>query len=389
MDESPERLTGVLLGGSGLIGGTILYHFKTVDPSRIRVLSPNSKELSLRVPSDVQRFFEQVKADFIVNCAIAELDSDPQMTAEINCLGALYLARVAIELGIPYIHLSSGALMQNGDPVGTDQRLPLEADLPNYAKGKLIAERAIEELGRTRGLDYTIIRLGIVYGTHDHKIRGFHRLLLTLLEGALPVLPTRRNARHSYTNARKLPGFVAHVLERREEFGGETLHFVDPEPVYLGELMLRMKRELGLARPLEVYLPYPLAQLMVRLLPLLLWLVSRLGADARAPSELIFFERFYQTQVLDTRELIRSSWVDPEPDWTIYDELPDLVRYYVQRWENLNLIRPRMRHWDATQVFADEFELTPDRLVTRLVSEAQKPFLLECPIAHEDDESED
>ncbi|MEM9176759.1 MAG: NAD-dependent epimerase/dehydratase family protein, partial [Myxococcota bacterium] len=280
MSATDRPLNGVLLGGTGLIGGTLLHHFeKDTLGAAIRVRAPNSKELSLRVPSDIQRYFRDRKADFIINCAIAELDSDPQMTAEVNCLGAVHLARVAAELGIPYIHVSSGAVMQNGDDVRETDRLGLDDDLANYAKGKLIAERAIETLGKRHGLDYTIVRLGIVYGSHDHKIRGFHRLLYSLVEGALPFLPTRRGARHSYTNARKLPAFVAHLLRRRGEFGRRTYQFVDPDPVRLGDLILAIKQELGIATPFEFYVPHPIARLLLRAIPLVLWLTSRLGID--------------------------------------------------------------------------------------------------------------
>ncbi len=378
----PERpLVGVLLGGSGLIGGTVLYHFKKRSASSpIRVLSPNSKELSLRVESDIRSYFQEVKADFIVNCAIAELDSDPQMTAEINCLGAIALARVAIELGIPYVQISSGAVMENGEDVRESDRLGFDVELENYAKGKLIAEHAIEELGRSEGLDYTIVRLGIVYGTHDHKIRGFHRLLFSIVEGAIPLLPTRRSARHSYTNARKLPAFVEHLLTRREEFGGRTYHFVDAEPVRLGDLIRAVKKRLGTTAPLDFYLPYPVARLLSRALPFLAWLTGRLGIEARPPTELMFLERFYHSQVLSPASLIGSSFVDPEPDATIFTELPRITDYYLQRWRNLNLLQPQERHWSAADVHVDEFTEAPERLVRRLVEGARSPFLLECPI---------
>ena len=106
-----RRRVGVLVGGSGLVGGTLLHHFKSGRRGDIELVSPNSKELSLRVEHDVQSYFERVRPDFIVNCAIAAIDSDPELTFEVNCLGAMYLARAARDLGVPYIHISSGAVM--------------------------------------------------------------------------------------------------------------------------------------------------------------------------------------------------------------------------------------------------------------------------------------
>ncbi len=54
--EVAEKRRGVLIGGSGLIGGALMHYFKTKTPD-IEVLSPNSKKLSLREPEDIQLYF--------------------------------------------------------------------------------------------------------------------------------------------------------------------------------------------------------------------------------------------------------------------------------------------------------------------------------------------
>ena len=202
MIPSVAEKTGVLLGGSGLIGGTLLHYLKTQAEGRLNVLAPNSKKLSLRDPDDIRRYFERAKPAFIINCAIAAIDSDPQLAYEINYQGTVYLAKAAQELGIPYIHLSSAAVMPNGQNLDEEDRLPLHPDLPNYTKAKLMAELTLEHLRRIGGLDYTCIRLGIVYGAHDHKIQGFHRLFFAIVDRSMPVLFTAQGAMHSYSNAR-------------------------------------------------------------------------------------------------------------------------------------------------------------------------------------------
>ena len=215
MTPPVSEKTGVLLGGSGLIGGALLYYLKTQAGGRINVLAPNSKKLSLRDPDDIRRYFEKAKPAFIINCAIAAIDSDPQLAYEINYLGTVYLAKAAQELGIPYIHLSSAAVMPNGRDLGEDDRLDLSPNLPNYTKAKLMAELTLEHMREVGELDYTTIRLGIVYGAHDHKIQGFHRLFFAIVDRSMPVLFTRQGALHSYSSARKLPYFISHVLDNR------------------------------------------------------------------------------------------------------------------------------------------------------------------------------
>ena len=45
----------------------------------IEILSPNSKKLSLRETEDIISYFKKYKPSFIINSAIAAIDSDPQL----------------------------------------------------------------------------------------------------------------------------------------------------------------------------------------------------------------------------------------------------------------------------------------------------------------------
>ncbi|MGV1100676.1 NAD-dependent epimerase/dehydratase family protein [Thiovibrio sp. JS02] len=374
------KKTGILIGGSGLIGGTLLHYFKTRAGDEVTILAPNSKKLSLREPDDIRRYFEKTKPDFIINSAIAAIDSDPQLAYEINYMGTVSLAKAASELSIPYIHLSSAATMPTGTDLREEDRLDLAPDLPNYTKSKLMAELTLEHLRKTRGLDFTAIRLGIVYGAHDHKIQGFHRLFFSIVARAMPILLTKKEAMHSYSNSRKLPHFVAHVLTNREEFSGQTYNFVDPLPVSLSQLILTIKSYLGLTAPREVYIPYPLARFGMHLVARLVRLISRLGIEARMPAELMFLEKFYETQTLSAAKLAASSFVDPDPEATIFTELPDLIQYYVTRWEHLNLIEPFDKEFFDPRRRAEEFLRSPDKLLREVHAEANLPFLKQCSL---------
>jgi len=380
MTPSIAEKTGVLLGGSGLLGGALVYYFKTRADGRFNVLAPNSKKLSLRDPDDIRRYFERAKPAFIINCAIAAIDSDPQLSYEINYQGTVHLAKAAQELCIPYIHLSSAAVMPVGENLSEEHRLPLCPDLPNYTKAKLMAEQTLEHLGRTSGLDYTTIRLGIVYGAHDHKIQGFHRLFFAIVDRSMPVLFTRQEALHSYSSARKLPYFVSHVLDNRAEFSGQTYNFVDPNPVSLSQLILTIKAYLELKTPREIYLPYPVAKFGMGIMARLVRLITRLGIEARMPAELMFLKNFYETQTLSAAKLRDSSFVDPDPEATIFTELPALIEYYVTRWEHLNLIEPFNKEFFDPRKRAEEFLHNPDQLLREIHQESALPFLKQCPL---------
>lgn len=331
-------MLGVLIGGSGLIGGTIANYFKTMTPDSIELRAPSSKKLSIRSASDIRDYLRRVRPDFIINTAIANIDSDSQLAFEVNYLGALNLARAAAALRIPYIHVSSAATLPYGEELTENDHLPLAPNLSNYAKSKLMAEETLRHMHRTVGLDYTNIRLAIVYGEHDHKIQGFHRLFFSIADETMPALFTKKKVLHSYSNANKLPYFVHHLLFNRQEFSGETYHFVDKEPVELANLILTIKSYLELKTPREIYIPFPLATIGKKTMEILLKVFAKIGLKASLPPELMFLESFYKTQTLSSRKLQNSSFHDPMPEETIYTRLPALVIYYLTRWSHQNLI---------------------------------------------------
>jgi GlcNAc-P-P-Und epimerase len=368
--KKPARLVdittkkfGVLIGGSGLIGGALMHYFKTETENEVEVLAPNSKRLSLREPDDLKRYFQNYRPDFIINCAISPLDSNARLAYEVNYLGSINLARAAMALKIPYIHFSSAAVLPMGENLTEEDHLPLSSALPFYPRSKLMAEITLKHLQESRGLDCTIIRLGVVYGKHDHKIQGFHRLLFSVASQAMMFMLTRPGVMHSYTNTKKIPPFVHYILEHREEFSGQTYNFVDSSPVELSQLILALKMFMELDRPRELYIPYRLAKFGQSCLEVLLRRLRRLGLDARMPAELLFLRQFYQSQVLAVEKLRKSTYGDRFAERTIFTELPDIIDYYTTRWQNFNLMAPLKDGLAVTPQGTSHFLDNPEELL--------------------------
>jgi len=335
--DAIPKMNGLLIGGSGLIGGYLLHYFKTKTPE-IDVRSPNSKKLSLREFDDIINYFKRHKPDFVINCAITAIRSDALLSYEVNYLGSINLARAALALDIPYIHISSAATLPSGENLTEEDHLPLNTSLTNYAKSKLMTEMTLRKMHKQFGLKYTLIRLAIVYGAHDHKIQGINRLLFNIVDRAMPFMVTKKKGvLHSYSNASKVPYFVHHILKNRGEFSGQHYHFVDPEPVELAKLILTIKSYMNLKTPREIYIPYQVAKNGNIFMNSVIKLFNRIGYKAQAPDEMIFLENFYKTQTLSCKKLQNSSFVDPNPQATIFTELPSLIEYYTSRWEHLNL----------------------------------------------------
>lgn len=383
-DTSP-KLNGLLIGGSGLIGGFLLHYFKTKTPE-IDVRSPNSKKLSLRDLNDILGYFKRQKPDFVINTAITAIRSDALLSYEVNYWGSINLARAALALNIPYIHISSAATLPPGENLTEEDHLPLNSSLSNYAKSKLMTEMTLRHMHEKYGLQYTLIRLGIVYGAHDHKIQGINRLLFNIIDRAMPFMLTKKKGvLHSYSNASKVPYFIHHILKNTEEFSGKHYHFVDPAPVDLAQLILTIKAYMNLKTPREIYIPYRLAKAGNNFMNLAIKIFNRIGYKVHVPAEMIFLENFYKTQTLSCKKLHNSSFVDPNPEATIFTELPSLIKYYIARWEHLNLFssfsskkfsspHDAPKQPDPDEQLADTFINSPTKLLDTIHKEGIGPF---------------
>lgn len=374
MTQQAKKMRGIIVGGTGLIGGGLVHYFSKCCHDNFEILSPNSKKMSLASEEDIERYARHWKPNFIVNSAIAAIDSDPQLAYTINYVGSINLAKVALKLNIPYIFVSSAAVLPAGNHISEDQQLSLEAPLSNYAKSKLMCEMTLKHLHELQGLDFTAIRLAIVYGKHDHKTQGFHRLLYSIADQAMPLFLTAKGVHHSYSNAKKVPHFIHHALKNRTEFSGGFYNIVDSEPVELVHLIQTIKNFLGVKKPRNIFLPLRVANFGSSILKMLLRSLLHIGIDAKMPAELMFLNQFYETQTLDDTKLRNSSFVDPWPEQTIYSKLPEIIEYYISRWEHRNLISGFNDEFFVPGKDVQQFINNPQHLLQQIHKGDFQPF---------------
>lgn len=369
-----KKRVGVLIGGSGLIGGTIVNYYQTVHSETVDIRAPSSKKLSVRQEEDICRYLKEVRPDFVINAAMANLGSDGQLAYEVNYLGPINLARASAALHIPYIHISSAATLPSGENLTEEDTMPISASLTNYAKSKLMAETTLSLMAKQEGLDYSCVRLAIVYGAHDHKIQGFHRLLFSIADESMPFLFTKKDTLHSYSNAKKLPYFIDHMITHREEFSNSTYNFVDKNPVDLSTLIMTIKSYLQLAHPKEIFIPYWMANSGRKSLIILLRILRRIGLKAALPPELMFLESFYKPQTLVTDKLSASSFIDPLSEDTIFTALPELIIYYLTRWSHENQISTYNKTLERDREAEEMFDKDPQSLIDSMHARGIGPF---------------
>ena len=226
----------------------------------------------------------------------------------------------------------------------------------------------------TQGLDYSIVRLAVVYGNHDHKIQGFQRLLFSIADQSMPFMFSKPGIRHSYSHTKKVPPFVKYMLENRDEFTGQAYNFADKKPVELVALIKAIKTYLDVKAPREIYIPYTLAKTGQAFI---LWLIKRLGrmgVEIRLPAELQFMKSFYETQTLSMHKLENSSYRDEEPDVTVFTELTSIIYYYLLRWKHLNRITTFSEDIQDSSSPAGEFLDSPETLLDDINKYSHKPL---------------
>ncbi|MDA3971243.1 MAG: hypothetical protein PF442_07820 [Desulfobulbaceae bacterium] len=80
-------------------------------------------------------------------------------------------------------------------------------------------------------------------------------------------------------------------------------------------------------------------------------------------------------EILSSQKLHNSSFVDPFPTQTVYKQLPELIEYYLTRWEQLNLISPFYnKEFFDPQHLAEEFLRNPENLLADIHNQKIEPF---------------
>jgi UDP-glucose 4-epimerase len=170
----------LVTGGAGFIGSHVsdqliaaghqVVIVDNLSTGRVSNLNPKAVfyEMDIRSP-DMRKVFEQERPEVISHHA-AQMDvrrsvADPIFDAEVNILGSIKLAQLAIEFGVrKFIHISSGGAAY-GEPVymPCDENHPIQPLSP-YGASKYTFELYLYIFKESAGLDYTILRYPNVYG---------------------------------------------------------------------------------------------------------------------------------------------------------------------------------------------------------------------------------
>lgn len=219
----------VVTGATGFIGRHVAARLHAAGDRVRAIVRPDSPR---RPPSGVEVVHAALTydalraaidgADVVVHIAGVISARGWQDYADVNVAGTRELAAATQEVGARLIHISSLAA---AGPAPAD-RPRTEADpcepINDYGRSKLQGERAITSI---EGLQWTILRPGVVYGPGDRALLPLFRL------ARLGVLPDigRRSAAYTFVFIDDLVNAIDAAVRRAA--GGAVMFVGHPTPV--------------------------------------------------------------------------------------------------------------------------------------------------------------
>lgn len=170
----------LVTGGAGFIGSHVVEVYLAAG-HEVRVIDNHATGRRANVPAEarlhavdihareVEAIFEEFRPEVVNHLAaqssVKVSSGDPVFDLEVNGGGTARIAQLAATYGArKLIYASSG-----GTVYGEPRSLPVTeghpiAPVSNYGASKFAGELYVEMTGRTRGLDYTILRYGNAFG---------------------------------------------------------------------------------------------------------------------------------------------------------------------------------------------------------------------------------
>jgi len=203
----------------------------TTDPTIQHLPSASLFRITLDDPEELARAFKG--CDAVAHCAGINREIEGQTYERVHVKGTRHVVEAARRAGIKKIALISFLRAR-----------------PNCGSGYHESKWAAEEIVRHCGLDYTILKCGVIYGKGDHMLdhlsHAFYTFPIFAFEG-LKDKPIRPNAVADVVNIVKA-ALTAGALSK------ETVAVLGPEELTLREAVKRVARVAG-KKPLMFRLP--------------------------------------------------------------------------------------------------------------------------------------
>lgn len=251
----------MMTGASGVLGRVLaeelaadfdlvcLVHRTPIRGIRVRSVHGDLSRPDLGLDAGtVQTLARQV--DFVVHCgAETKWTSEASDIQETNGAGTARMLDFAHRSGAVFYHVSTAFVARSQDQPGEGQPGEGQSGAAAYVASKIEAERLVQD----SGLPSVIIRPSIVTGdSTDGRIgalQGLHRLAVSVLRDAAPVVPAAASTRIDCVPQDVVARFVGQLVRARVAEGTYWLT-AGPHALTLGEMVgvtLEIAEQLGLS----------------------------------------------------------------------------------------------------------------------------------------------
>lgn len=200
----------VIIGGSGFLGSHVAdavsdagYLVTVVDRTESPWLRADQRMAiaDIRDREGLIKAFEGAQA--VINFAgiadIGAANKDPAATAEINLMGTLQTVEAALSVGISR-YLFASTVYVYSDLGGF------------YRASKQSCEAFIETYGQERGLDYTILRYGTLYGRRAGPTNRIHSMIESAVRSSRISYPGSGEALRDFIHVRDAARITVRTL---------------------------------------------------------------------------------------------------------------------------------------------------------------------------------
>jgi len=252
-----------IIGGAGFIGTELTRQLRQKGET-VRIVDKRTSATypalcSIADVRDIPALRAALQgADIVCNLAAEHKDNVRPRTLydEVNVQGARNVCRIAAELGIPGIVFTSSVAVYGFAAPDTDERGPL-VPFNDYGRTKMEAEEVYQEwLSGGAGRMLTIVRPTVVFGPRNRG--NVYNLLRQMASGRFAMVGPGKNVK-SMAFVENVASFLAAAVTFGP--GGHLFNYIDKPDLSMNELVMLVKRCLGLPARVAVRIPYPAAYL--------------------------------------------------------------------------------------------------------------------------------
>ncbi len=199
----------LVFGANGMLGSYLSNYFekKGYEVIKSDVFDDEEKGIhgkDITNEKELKDFVHEQNPDYIINCAaytnVNKAESEPEIANAVNATAPKYMAEVAKDLKIPFLHVSTNEVFGDGK---YDEYSREFNPLNEYAKSKRRGEENIENVG---GI-YYIFRTSWLYGPGAKNFIRFVTETEATEEKPLTIV----------TDEKGCPTYVGYLTRRMEE----------------------------------------------------------------------------------------------------------------------------------------------------------------------------